>query len=974
MKLNSWLDSFRDPEAEYRPHPFWSWNDELDHDELIRQVNEMKKTGHGGFFMHARNGLITEYMGDEWFSFVNACADEAERLGMRAWCYDENGWPSGSAGGIIPAMGEYYQVRKVELKKYEGETKGDFLAFYEVSPDGSYRVIASPDEAAGGEVWYGATFASDNYFDILNPKVVRAFIDSTYEKYIDKTDGRLTGGSLKGFFTDEPQYALVELPWSAIIEEEFVKENGYSLIENVPALFLGNDGRESVRYDYWRLVSRLFTQSFAGQIGEWCGEHSCALTGHAMMEDNLICQIHCTAGAMPMYEYMQLPGIDYLSRYPTDDRVTGRSGNPVVPLQLGSVCAQLGKKHAISEMFAMAGWDFSFAEMRHLAEWQFLYGVNLICQHLEGYSLRGDRKNDYPPSMFYQSPWWSEYKLFNDTMSRLGKMLADGKNDPDVLMIHPMRSLWLKYTKLDMNAETDFDNDFARVSLLLDEAHVPYHYGDEEIMRRHASVDGDALKIGLCTYHTVFLPSLYGLDGTTLRLLLEFAENGGRIVSLGSFPTFVDGRPSDEPEKLKKYCTFVESTEEEIGRYVKNAGLLKVSIENENGEEKFVRYTCREYEDGRRMYLFLNYDRTNTRKVRVTLPESSVAEVFPDDMSVKIPEYERTGGGVSFDLSFEPMASHVIVTGDGEAPCEEEEYNEILLNGGDETWRITEESDDNCFILDYCEVMKADGTWDVPRHVWLASRGVMGADGLLPCIRYSFDISAGADVTKMADVKFVSEVRLPAKVTVNGTEVPEIKGEWWLDHGFTVYGIGEQLKHGRNEITVSDFNGKYEFGNGYLTGNFGVFSDSEFVDDRMDSAVTNGPLWLGDRPTEGRGGTIITQGYPFFRGKMGFERKMTLKAGRTAAVLKRAHAALSRIGINGKYGKVLAWGEMRDDVTDRIRDGENTVQIMIVTGNRNLLGPHHAEFAESSAVGPGEFIPERPSRFKKSFAFVKTGI
>ena len=52
--------------------PFWSWNDKLEKDKLIRQIREMKEDGYGGFFMHARSGLKTEYLGEEWFDCVRA--------------------------------------------------------------------------------------------------------------------------------------------------------------------------------------------------------------------------------------------------------------------------------------------------------------------------------------------------------------------------------------------------------------------------------------------------------------------------------------------------------------------------------------------------------------------------------------------------------------------------------------------------------------------------------------------------------------------------------------------------------------------------------------------------------------------------------------------------------------------------------------------------------------------------------------
>lgn len=68
----------------YKPAPFWSWNDELKPEELKRQIRWMHEKGIGGFFMHARGGLKTSYMSDEWMQCIEACCDEANKFGMDA--------------------------------------------------------------------------------------------------------------------------------------------------------------------------------------------------------------------------------------------------------------------------------------------------------------------------------------------------------------------------------------------------------------------------------------------------------------------------------------------------------------------------------------------------------------------------------------------------------------------------------------------------------------------------------------------------------------------------------------------------------------------------------------------------------------------------------------------------------------------------------------------------------------------------
>jgi len=104
---NELISTFANPGNEWRGKPFWSWNGELRAEELIRQVGVMKEMGLGGFFMHSRSGLITEYLGDEWFDLINQVADAGEKAGMEAWLYDEDRWPSGSAGGKVTIDPQY---------------------------------------------------------------------------------------------------------------------------------------------------------------------------------------------------------------------------------------------------------------------------------------------------------------------------------------------------------------------------------------------------------------------------------------------------------------------------------------------------------------------------------------------------------------------------------------------------------------------------------------------------------------------------------------------------------------------------------------------------------------------------------------------------------------------------------------------------------------------------------------------------
>ena len=58
---------------------FWAWNGAVEPAEVRRQVADFKQKGFGGFFIHARGGLLVPYMGEKWMQAVEAAVDSAKR-------------------------------------------------------------------------------------------------------------------------------------------------------------------------------------------------------------------------------------------------------------------------------------------------------------------------------------------------------------------------------------------------------------------------------------------------------------------------------------------------------------------------------------------------------------------------------------------------------------------------------------------------------------------------------------------------------------------------------------------------------------------------------------------------------------------------------------------------------------------------------------------------------------------------------
>ena len=142
---------------------------------------------------------------------------------------------------------------------------------------------------------------------------------------------------------------------------------------------------------------------------------------------------------MPNYEFMQVPGIDML--FNTKEE-RDQFGNVLIVKEVSSVANQLGKERVMSETYGASGWELNFADQKKVADWQFALGINLVCQHLVLYSLKGYRKRDFPLSFADHQPWWNYYRILGDYIGRMSYIMYQGDVVGNVLVLHPSNSTW----------------------------------------------------------------------------------------------------------------------------------------------------------------------------------------------------------------------------------------------------------------------------------------------------------------------------------------------------------------------------------------------------------------------------------------------------------------------------------------------------------------------------------------------------
>ncbi len=919
---------FKHIENKYRPIPFWSWNEKLDIAETKRQTALMEKAGMGGFFMHARNGLQTEYMGEEWFANVSAAVEEAKESGMYPWAYDENGFPSGFGDGKVNSIGVEFQQKFLRYENGEKETetticnKDGYHFYYEVNP---------------------------YYVDTLNKKATEQFIKEAYEPYYERY-----GNDIAGFFTDEPNASRNGIPWSFCIPEEYEAAYGENLLEHLIELYKPVGEYKRTRFQFWKLITNLFSRNYVKVLYDWCEEHGMKLTGHLLMEEKLQTQITTNGAVMAHYEYFHVPGMDWLGRQFSDS---------LAPLQVSSVAHQLGRKQVLSETYALCGHNMSFEDMKGLYEWQMVNGVTLLCQHLQGYSMRGIRKRDYPPAMFYQQPWWEEYKAFNDAMSRVGMILSEGRVEYDTLLIHPQSTAWIYFDNGRNEGIEDLEQSLVQTMECLQEKHILFHLGDESIMERHGRVEGDTLIIGCQRYKKVLLPKYEVLFESTKRLLEEFQKNGGVITTAEDM--------AENPVISSSHITYTKRSFADFDiHYFVNTTKQTCEAEISVGT-KVLNIRTGEWKDFDGGHVFL--------------PNDSLIVAANKAESITVRDKD-TGQEEAFYRCRTKVNS---------------EYKELSLEG---EWAVRS-AGWNSITLDKCdyyfddELIERNGyVLNIQNRACALKRPVH--------IRCEYALKAEYIPEEMYLVCETPEI---FDIRVNGIPVEKKDCGYFLDTAFRKMDIAKYLVTGTNQISLSvlfkqseriyenleksykdesernKFTYDMEIEPVYIVGDFCVRTDGEFRSLERNAVRYSGGFVIVPPKKTLKLASIEQQGYPFFVGKLVLEKTFVLQDRedrKYRLALKKLGVNAVKIKVNDSLEKTFLWGPYEQDISEWLKKGENRIEITLINNLRNLLGPHHLEEGESYAVRPRNFFKEGclwnsgipAENWNEDYCFVETGL
>ncbi len=386
-----------------------------------------------------------DWLGPGWWESLDAILDEAGKLGMRVWVFDDSTYPSGRAGTLIrdrhPDLMKVYLARRVidcrgplngaafrvgawigEGEKLEAVVAGrrrdprgaalvpgslvdltdrvaGGLVRWDV-PEGSWRVYVLVRTRNGGEEW------TRDYINPIVPAAGKAFVQEVHEAHYARY-GKLFGNTFAGFFTDEPRFGNkpvydailgkgdMVIPWSDTLLSELSEGWEGSFRLALPSLW--DDAGElssRARYRFMDVVSRAFGTCFSSTIGDWCRAHRVELIGHVVEDNDAHARLGHGAGHFfRALQGQDMSGLDIVySAWP--GLPEGRIASPFGPWDLDFFRWGIGKMAAsaahadprkagrvMCELFGAYGWQFGLREMKWLTDHACARGINFLVPH-----------------------------------------------------------------------------------------------------------------------------------------------------------------------------------------------------------------------------------------------------------------------------------------------------------------------------------------------------------------------------------------------------------------------------------------------------------------------------------------------------------------------------------------------------------------------------------------------------------------
>ncbi len=564
------------------------WTQGQGPDVIRKAVREVAEGGNTGFVWESRPH--PDYLGPQWWADLGVAVDEARKLKLEVWIFDEWMYPSGVAGGKVVAANPKFALHTVEERaltvhgpaadaEYAMPGEGKVIAVMAMPEkyDAKMAPVALPASAkvrwaAPAGNWRivfvverthvpTAGWKMSNMVDVMNPAATAEFIRITHEATYQHFKADF-GTTIKGFFSDETGFRNITsyeslpgkpgmlMPWSPVFAAYFEKLKGYDLKPWLPALWYDLGPRtRAVRADFVDVCSHAFAEHFFKPQQEWCHAHGVKLIGH-LVEDN---HADHNLGYGPGHwfrsqAYLDMPGIDVVGFQVTPGVDAGnvRWTTPAgtewdqeffsfeVPAMARGAALIQNTREMFSELFGAYGWNEGLRMVQWIGDWHIVNGFTTLSPH----ALTMKYNDPDCPPHFNATGGSAQARYYKDWARHIRPLQAlvsdtDARYDAGVL--YTAESAWAGAA----------DNAGAVVRVLetsqVSTAVIPY----------------DAIaKVGR-RLPALVLPNVRYLPAETVEQLADYMAAGGRVYVLERWPEGpIDAREqarfSDAMAKLKR--------------------------------------------------------------------------------------------------------------------------------------------------------------------------------------------------------------------------------------------------------------------------------------------------------------------------------------------------------------------------------------------------------------------------------------
>ncbi len=563
-----------------KPWTRWWWmGSAVDEKGLDKQLTTLSKSGFGGVEIvpvYGAKGFEKQYihyLSPEWMKMLRFTTDKARSLNMGVDMSVGTGWPIGGPqvdekNAATKMIVQTYEIKadekfsekivlKDEKQKNVRTVKPDMVTAYNEKNE---AVVLTDKISGDGTLNWKPAFGKWTVYAVFSGKTLQKVkraapggegytldhfsptATKDYLKTFDKAFGNSNDG-IRSFFNDS--YEVYHADWTPDFLIEFKKRRGYDLSLYIKYLAADEESETAgrIKSDYRETLSDLILNRFTKDFTNWANSKNSQNTNQA----------HGSPGnLLDLYAAVDIPESETFGSTPFD--IAGLKRDPAdlqkadVPdmnmLKFASSAANvMGKRLISNETFTWLTEHFktSWSQAKPEVEQVFLSGINHVFYHGTTYTP-ADVK--FPGWLFYASTnfvpensLWSHLAGLNSYVARTQSVLQSGKSDNELLVYWPVYDQWASPKGKDMafkihNIEkwlqpTEFYKNIDR----LEKSGYSLDMVSDRMIGE-AKMDQQDIQVSEKggAYKVLIVPQLNYFSESTLRNILQLAQNGASII------------------------------------------------------------------------------------------------------------------------------------------------------------------------------------------------------------------------------------------------------------------------------------------------------------------------------------------------------------------------------------------------------------------------------------------------------------